>query len=157
MKDTNVPPCGYDLSYEIVEGLCEGLDKLGKTNMENIPNALESMLDMHDKIEYPVLLLEMPPTRYGVCIAQVELLKNYSSPMICTRYCVDIYTDSVMQRRHRLEQLANAVIATILGETVPNFIDDFSPDETYNSINKNNHQICSMTLKIYDALERIAV
>lgn len=156
MKDQSLSPCGYGLACEIVEGLCTGLCKLGKTNMVIIPNALEAMFDKHDDIKYPVCLFEMSPTCYGTCIAQVELRKDCGTPIICTRYYVDTYKDTAMQRKHRLEQLANAVIATVLGEIIPNFIDEISPDETYSSIN-NNRYIQPLTEKMYEALDKIAV
>lgn len=155
MEDQVLSPCGYSLSCEIVEGLCAELNKLGKTDMDLIPNAMETMFDKHNDIKYPVYLFEMPPTCYGICVAQVELRKDCGTPVMCTRYYVDTYADTAMQRRHRLEQLAEAVIATVLGEVDPNFTDDISPDETYSSIN-NNRYIRPMTEKMYNALDRIA-
>lgn len=156
MKDQSLSPCGYGLSCEIVEGLCAGLYTLGKTNIDLIPNALEALFYKRDDIRYPVYLFEMPPTCYGTCIAQVELRKDCGTPIMCTRYYVDTYKDSAMQRKHRLEQMANAVIATVLGEIIPNFIDDISPDETYSSINSDHH-IQSLTEKMYEALDKTAV
>ena len=117
-------PCGCGSSCEIVKGLCEGLYSLGKASADTVSRALEMMCG--NVVKHDVYLFEMPPSRFGTNIAQVDMRTEYSDPVVCTRYYVDTYEDSEEQRRHRLAQLADAVTSIILSRKAPDFIDDVS-------------------------------
>lgn len=147
MKNHVIALWGFDWTCEAVEGVCKNLKAVGKADENGILNALEESLSRY--VLCPVRFIRKQEPTYGCCFPQLDLCKEYCTPILCVVYFMDAKYDFVSARTRQLEQLALAVILAL----TPNiFVDELSPEENFNSFCTNYPNYGLLAREIYDAL-----
>lgn len=152
MKDHEIAPWGFGLTCEAVEGLCKNMKAVSKTDENGILNALEESLSHY--VLWPVRFIRKQEPTYGCGFPQLDLRNDYCVPILCVVYFTDDKYDTVLARTRQLEQLA---LAVILALTPDHFVDELSPEETFQSFCTSYPNYGQLACKVYDVLNAVLI
>ena len=143
---------GFDWTCEAVEGVCKNLKAVSKADVNDILKALEESLLRY--VLCPVRFIRIQAPKYGCCFPQMDLCKEYRVPILCVVYFMDDRYDIVLARTRQLEQLA---LAVILALTPYNFVDELSPEETFQSFCTSYPEHGQLADKVYKLLDTVLI
>ena len=143
---------GFDWTSEAVEGVCKKLKAVSKADENDILNVLEESLLRY--VLWPVRFIRIQEPKYGCCFPQMVLHREYYNPVLCAVYFMDDKLDAVFARTHQLEQLS---LAVILALTPYNFVDELSPEETFQSFCISYPYHGQLACKVYETLDMVLI